>query len=141
MRNPRNTSLFLSFAFLLLTPDHQVPVHLRTATNDHHSKSSNHLSPDKVCHNIFDHTPYSVYYILWLAYFITGSLNLLITFAVVSLFDLLYADTGWGIGLDYRDIEWFALETNRDHSVIFEIASKYCIWTLLLTMMTTPFFF
>ena len=25
------------------------------------------------------------------------------------------------------DIEWFALETNRDRSVIFEIASKYCI--------------
>ena len=25
------------------------------------------------------------------------------------------------------DIEWFALETNRDHSVIFEITSKYCI--------------
>ena len=35
--------------------------------------------------------------------------------------------TGWGIDLDYRDIEWFALEMNRDHSVIFEIASKYCI--------------
>ena len=34
---------------------------------------------------------------------------------------------GWGIDLDYRDIEWFALEMNRDHSVIFEIASKYCI--------------
>ena len=34
---------------------------------------------------------------------------------------------GWDIGLDYRDIEWFALETNRDHSVIFETASKYCI--------------
>ena len=34
---------------------------------------------------------------------------------------------GWGIGLDYRDIEWFALETNRDHSVTFETASKYCI--------------
>ena len=32
-----------------------------------------------------------------------------------------------GIGLDYRDIEWFALETNRDQSVIFEIASKFCI--------------
>ena len=29
--------------------------------------------------------------------------------------------------LDYCDIEWFALETNRDHSVILEIASKYCI--------------
>ena len=34
---------------------------------------------------------------------------------------------GWGIDLDYRDIEWFALETNRDHSVIFEIASEYYI--------------
>ena len=32
-----------------------------------------------------------------------------------------------GIDLDYCDIEWFALETNREHSVIFEIASKYCI--------------
>ena len=32
-----------------------------------------------------------------------------------------------GIGLDYSDIEWFALEMNRDHSVVFEIASKYCI--------------
>jgi len=31
---------------------------------------------------------------------------------------------GWGIGLDYRDIEWFPLETNRNHSVVFEIASK-----------------
>ena len=32
---------------------------------------------------------------------------------------------GLRLGLLY--IEWFALETNRDHSVIFEIASKYCI--------------
>ena len=23
--------------------------------------------------------------------------------------------------------EWFTLETNRDHSVVFDIASKYCI--------------
>ena len=37
----------------------------------------------------------------------------------------LFSITGWGTGLDYHDIEWFALETNRDHSVIFEIASKY----------------
>ena len=29
--------------------------------------------------------------------------------------------------MDYHDIEWFALETNRDHSVVFEIAYKYCI--------------
>ena len=35
--------------------------------------------------------------------------------------------TGWDIELDYCDIEWFALETNRDHSVAFETASKYCI--------------
>ena len=32
-----------------------------------------------------------------------------------------------GINLNYHDIEWFALEMNRDHSVIFEIASKFCI--------------
>ena len=32
-----------------------------------------------------------------------------------------------GLGLDHCDIEWFALEMKRDHSVIFEIASKYCI--------------
>ena len=32
--------------------------------------------------------------------------------------------TGWGIDLDYHDIEWFALEMNRDHSVIFEIAAN-----------------
>ena len=35
--------------------------------------------------------------------------------------------TGQSIDLDYCDIEWFALEMNRDHSIIFEIASKYCI--------------
>ena len=38
-----------------------------------------------------------------------------------------FSITGWGIDLDYCDIEWFALEINRNHSVIFEIASKYCI--------------
>ena len=31
------------------------------------------------------------------------------------------------IDLDYCDIEWFALEMNRDHSVTFETAPKYCI--------------
>ena len=35
--------------------------------------------------------------------------------------------TGQGINLDYCHTEWFALEMNRDHSVIFEIALKYCI--------------
>ena len=32
-----------------------------------------------------------------------------------------------GIDLDYCDIEWFALETNQNHPVVFEIAPKYCI--------------
>ena len=34
---------------------------------------------------------------------------------------------GQGVDLDYCDIEWFALETNRDLSVIFVIVSKYYI--------------
>ena len=38
-----------------------------------------------------------------------------------------FSITGWGLDLDNCDIEWFALEMNRDHSVIFEITSKYCI--------------
>ena len=29
--------------------------------------------------------------------------------------------------MDYCDFEWFSLETNQDHSVIFEIAPKYCV--------------
>ena len=35
-------------------------------------------------------------------------------------------------------IKWFALETNRDHSVIFETASRYCISDCFLTVMATP---
>ena len=38
-----------------------------------------------------------------------------------------FSITGRGINLDYHDIERFALGTNRDHSVVFETASKYCI--------------
>ena len=38
-----------------------------------------------------------------------------------------FSITVWGIDLDYRDIEWFALEMKRDHFVVFDIASKYCI--------------
>ena len=48
--------------------------------------------------------------------------------AEVEPFNLsFFSVTGWGIGLDYCDIEWFALEMNRDHSVVFEIAPKYCV--------------
>ena len=35
---------------------------------------------------------------------------------------------GQGIDLDYRDVEWFAWEMNRNHSVVSETASKYCIF-------------
>ena len=35
--------------------------------------------------------------------------------------------SGWGIDLDYCDVEQFALEMNWDHSVIYDIAPKYCI--------------
>ena len=46
----------------------------------------------------------------------------------IELFNFsFFSITGQGIDLDYHDIEWFALEMNRDHSVVFEIASKYCI--------------
>ena len=34
----------------------------------------------------------------------------------------------WGIDLDYCDIvEWFVLGTNKHHSGVFVIASRYCI--------------
>ena len=37
-----------------------------------------------------------------------------------------FSITGRGIDLDYHDIVWFALEMNRDYSVVFEISPKYC---------------
>ena len=58
---------------------------------------------------------------------------------IIQLQFSFFSITGQGIDLDYCDTEWFALEMNRDHSVIFEIASKYCISDSLLTMMATPF--
>ena len=38
-----------------------------------------------------------------------------------------FSVTDQGIDLDYHDTEWFALEMNKDHSIVFETASKYCI--------------
>ena len=37
-----------------------------------------------------------------------------------------FSITSWDIVLYHSDIEWCALKMNQDHSVIFEIASKYC---------------
>ena len=55
-------------------------------------------------------------------FFLEGLQELIETFNF-SLFCI----SCWGIDLDYCDIEYFALEMNRGHSVIFEIAPKYCI--------------
>ena len=47
---------------------------------------------------------------------------------IIELFNFsFFSIRGCGIDLDYCDIESFALEINRDHSVIFEIAPKYFI--------------
>ena len=35
--------------------------------------------------------------------------------------------SSWGVDLGYCAIELFALEMNRDHSIVFEIATTYCI--------------
>ena len=32
-----------------------------------------------------------------------------------------------GHRLGFCDVEWFALDINRDHSVVFETAPKYCV--------------
>ena len=58
---------------------------------------------------------------------------------LIELFNFnFFSITGWGINLDYCNIEWFALETNRDHSVIFEITSKYCILDSFVDENTRP---
>ena len=41
--------------------------------------------------------------------------------------------------MDYCDVEWFALETNRDHSAVLEIASKYCISDSFVDYDANPF--
>ena len=45
---------------------------------------------------------------------------------------------GWGIDLDYCDIEWFALETEIILSFL-RLHPSTAFRTLLLTMMDTPF--
>ena len=42
---------------------------------------------------------------------------------LISVFSI----SGWGIHLDLLYVAWFALETNQDHSVVLDIASKCCI--------------
>ena len=45
-----------------------------------------------------------------------------------------FSITVWGIDLDYCAIECFALEMNRNHSVIFEIASKSLLFAMMVTL-------
>ena len=47
--------------------------------------------------------------------------------------------TVWGIDLDYCDIEWFALETNRDHAVVFEILNPSTAFQTHVFYEGTPF--
>ena len=61
--------------------------------------------------------------LLFLVLFLEGLVEVFIELFNFSFFGI----SSWGIDLDRCDIEWFALEMNRDHSVIFEIACKYCI--------------
>ena len=47
-------------------------------------------------------------------------------YVFIELFNFsFFGITGRGKDLNYRDIEWFALETKRDQSVVFAIAPKY----------------
>ena len=50
-----------------------------------------------------------------------------------------FSITGRGIDLDYCDIEWFALEMNRVHSVILRLHPSTAFQAPLLTMRATPF--
>ena len=50
-----------------------------------------------------------------------------------------FSVTGWGIDLDYRDIEWLALEMNRVILSFLRLHPSTAFWTLLLTMVATPF--
>ena len=46
----------------------------------------------------------------------------------IALFKYSYFGiSGWGIDLNYCDVKWFALETNKDRFATFETAPKYCI--------------
>ena len=47
--------------------------------------------------------------------------------SIIELFNFsFFSIIGQGIDLGCCDIEWFAFEMKRDHSVVFKIASKCC---------------
>ena len=48
-------------------------------------------------------------------------------YVFIEPFNLSFFSIAGIADLDYCGIEWFALDMSRDHSVVFKIASKYCI--------------
>ena len=50
-----------------------------------------------------------------------------------------FSITGQGIDLDYCDTKWFTLEKSRGHLLFWRLHLSSAFWTLLLTMMATPF--
>ena len=44
-----------------------------------------------------------------------------------------FRNSGWVIDLGYCDAEWFVLEMNQGHPVVFDTAPNTVFWTLLLT--------
>ena len=58
---------------------------------------------------------------------------------LIELFNFsFFSATGQGIDLDYRDIEWFALETEII-LLFLRLHPSTAFRTVLLTMMATPF--
>ncbi|CAI9181596.1 unnamed protein product [Rangifer tarandus platyrhynchus] len=58
----------------------------------------------------------------------------------IELFNFsFFSSTGQGIALDCCDIEWFALDMNRNPSVVLRLHPSTAFQTLLWTMMAAPF--
>ena len=60
------------------------------------------------------------------------SFSLLLLESLVDLhksvqLQVFFGVSGWNIDLDYGAVEWFVLKMKLNHSVIFEVVSKYCI--------------
>ena len=52
-------------------------------------------------------------------------INMISVLTIIETFKFsFFSITGWGIDLDYCDIEWFAMEMNGDDSVIFETMKR-----------------
>ena len=69
-----------------------------------------------------------------------GGLLLESLIAIHRTIQLLLLQHYWlGIDLDYCDIEWFASESNRVILSFLRLHPSTAFWTLLLSMMATPF--